>query len=216
MRRRCLVFEMSGARRKHFNENSGSGSSVLLQSNDGNSSSNDQNRVPVKTANETSIRVLPGIGLHLNTIAPTPKDFKIVNLDSSASRRLLIGPSSSVHFHPSTTNSGQDLLNNSLPVNSSEQAADGTENTVLPLEDACEASAYMANEEINHGSPKKKRYICFFFVSLLISQLQNLFFIIVLLKLMAVNRIFRRRIEQAGEAEACKRCNCKKSKCLKL
>ncbi|KAI3469608.1 hypothetical protein Pfo_026271 [Paulownia fortunei] len=179
MRRRCLVFEMGAARRKHLDENSGSDSSVLLQS-DGNTSSDDQKLLPIKTGNESSRCVLPGIGLHLNALATTPKDYKIVNHDSSASGRLLIGPSSAVNFHPSTT--GQELLNNILPVASSDREIDSVENAVLPVEDACQASGYMANEDINQSSPKKKR----------------------------------RKAEQAGEGESCKRCNCKKSKCLKL
>ncbi|KAK4425642.1 protein tesmin/TSO1-like CXC 2 [Sesamum alatum] len=178
MRRRCLVFEMAGGRRKHMDENSGSDSSALLQS-DGNTSSNDQ-KLLMRTGNDSSRRVLPGIGLHLNALATTPKDYKIVNPDSSATGRLLIGPSSSVNFHPSPT--GQELLNNILPVAPSDREIDSIDNALLPVEDACQASGYMANEEMNQNSPKKKR----------------------------------RRVEQAGEGEACKRCNCKKSKCLKL
>ncbi|KAK4405744.1 protein tesmin/TSO1-like CXC 2 [Sesamum angolense] len=179
MRRRCLVFEMAGGRRKHMDENSGSDSSALLQS-DGNTSSNDQKLLPMRTGNDSSRRVLPGIGLHLNALATTPKDYKIVNHDSSASGRLLIGPSSSVNFHPSTT--GQELLNNILPVAPSDREIDSIDNALLPVEDACQGSGYMANEEINQNSPKKKR----------------------------------RRVEQSGEGDSCKRCNCKKSKCLKL
>ncbi|KAH6816406.1 hypothetical protein C2S51_021226 [Perilla frutescens var. frutescens] len=179
MRRRCLVFEMGGARRKHLEENSGSDSSVWLHS-DGNSPSNDQNLVPINKGNDSSRCLLPGIGLHLNALATTPKDYKIVNPDSSASARLLIGPSSVVNLHPSTT--GQGLLGNILPVAPSDREIDITENAVPPVEDACPPSGYAANEEISQGSPKKKR----------------------------------RRGEQAGEGEACKRCNCKRSKCLKL
>lgn len=160
MRRRCLVFEMGGARRKHLDENSGPDSSVWLQS-DGNMSSNDQKLVSIKTGNESSRCLLPGIGLHLNALATTPKDYKIVNHDSSASGRLLIGPSSSVNFHPSTTD--QELLNSILPVAASDREIDSIDNAVLPVEDACHASGYAANEEINQSSPKKKRYIlvCF-------------------------------------------------------
>ncbi|KAL3626310.1 hypothetical protein CASFOL_029859 [Castilleja foliolosa] len=167
MRRRCLVFEMGGARRKHLDESSGSGSdaSVLLQSDDNNTSSNDHKLL--KTTK------LPGIGLHLNALAATPKEYKIVNpQDSSTSRRLLIRPSSSVDFH--TSNPGQELLNNSGPVALSlEGETDSAQNAVV---------GNVANEEINPSSPKKKR----------------------------------RKVEQAGEGDSCKRCNCKKSKCLKL
>ncbi|KAK6117194.1 hypothetical protein DH2020_049073 [Rehmannia glutinosa] len=155
MRRRCLVFEMGGARRKHLDENSGCDSSVLLQS-DGNTPSNDHKLVSIKTGNESSRRVLPGIGLHLNALAATPKDYNSVNHDSSAPRRLLIGPSATVDFHPSTA--GQELLNNIIPVASSDRDIDRVENDVLPVEDACQASGFVANEETNiQSSPKKKR-----------------------------------------------------------
>lgn len=180
MRRRCLVFEMGGARRKHLEENSGSDSSVWLHSSDDNTPSNDQKLASIDRGNESSRCLLPGIGLHLNALATAPKDYKIVNPDSSASARLLIGPSSVVNIHPSTN--GQGLLDTILPVAPSDRELDGMENAVLPVEDSCPPSGYAANEEINQGSPKKKR----------------------------------RRAEQAGEGESCKRCNCKRSKCLKL
>lgn len=154
MRRRCLVFEMGGARRKHLEENPVSDSSVWLCS-DGNTDS-DQKLASVNKGNEPSRRLLPGIGLHLNALATTPKDYKP---DSSASARLLIGPSSVVNLNPSS----QGLLDNVLPVNTSDRDVDGMENAVLPVEEACPPSAYTANEEINQGSPKKKRYSCSFF-----------------------------------------------------
>ncbi|KAL3648998.1 hypothetical protein CASFOL_005401 [Castilleja foliolosa] len=160
MRRRCLVFEMGGGRKKHMAGSSGSDSSALLQSDDNNTSSSDQ-----KLLRTTK---LPGIGLHLNALAATPKEYKLVNgQDSSTSRRLLIGPSSSVDFNSS--NAGQELLSNGGLVNLSlEGEIDSVENAVV--------------DEINPCSPKKKR----------------------------------RKVEQAGDGNSCKRCNCKKSKCLKL
>ncbi|KAL0434097.1 UNVERIFIED_CONTAM: protein tesmin/TSO1-like CXC 2 [Sesamum latifolium] len=117
---------------------------------------------------------------HLEENSATPKDYKIVNHEASASGRLLIGPSSSSNFHRPT--SDQELFSNILADNLIEREIDTVENVGLPVEDPCQESEYMANEEINQCSPKKKR----------------------------------RRLEQGGEAEACKRCNCKKSKCLKL
>lgn len=156
MRRRCLVFEMGGARRKHLEENSGSDSSVWLHSSDDNTPSNDQKLVSMNRGNESSRCLLPGIGLHLNALATTPKDYKIVNPDCSASARLLIGPSSVVNIHPSTN--GQGLLDTILPVAPSDRELDGMENDVLPVEDSRPPSGYAANEEINQGSPKKKRY----------------------------------------------------------
>lgn len=177
MRRRCLVFEMAGARRKHMDDGSASDSPILLKSDD-NASSNQQIVTSV-TENDSS-RLLPGIGLHLNALAATPKDFKIVNHESSASGRLLIGPSSSANFLPPT--SGQDLLSNTLANYSLEREIDNFESGGLPMEDPSQESGYIANEDINPSSPKRRR----------------------------------RRFEQAGDGESCKRCNCKKSKCLKL
>ncbi|KAL2530516.1 Protein tesmin/TSO1-like CXC 2 [Forsythia ovata] len=178
MRRRCLVFEMVGSRRKCFHENSVSDSSVFLQS-DGNTSTSNEQLLHAKTGNDSSHRVLPGIGLHLNALATTPKDYKFVKHEALGSGRLLIGPSPNANFLPPTT--GQELLNNTLAVNL-EREIGAVENGVPEEDDACQASGYMVNEEINQSSPKKKR----------------------------------RRLEQAGDGEACKRCNCKKSKCLKL
>ncbi|KAL0392988.1 UNVERIFIED_CONTAM: CRC domain-containing protein TSO1 [Sesamum radiatum] len=126
MRRRCLVFEMAGVRPKHLEENSGSDSSVLPQF-DGNTTSNPQ-LVPTKRGNDSLCRVLPGIGLHLNALAATPKDYKIVNHEASASGRLLIGPSSSSNFHRPTSN--QELFSNNLADNLMEREIDTVENVV--------------------------------------------------------------------------------------
>ncbi|XP_073300699.1 protein tesmin/TSO1-like CXC 2 isoform X1 [Primulina huaijiensis] len=178
MRRRCLVFEMAGAHRQCFEETSAPESSVVLQSGS-DTSTNNRQRVLTNTIDESPRCVVPTLGLHLNALGTTPKDYKLVNLESSASRRLLIGPSPSVDFHPPTT--GQESLNN-LDVTSLGGDIDTIEDFAPLTEDSCQASVYVANEEITQGSPKKKR----------------------------------RRLEQAGEGESCKRCNCKKSKCLKL
>ncbi|XP_042026307.1 protein tesmin/TSO1-like CXC 2 [Salvia splendens] len=156
MRRRCLVYEMAGGRRKHMEDGSACDSPLMLTTS--GSASSDKQTGRTKTENDCS-RLLPGIGLHLNALAATPKDLKIVNHESSASGRLLIGPSSSANFR-------QDLLRNY----SLERANDALEN------------GRIANEDINPSSPKKRR----------------------------------RRSEQGGDGESCKRCNCKKTKCLKL
>lgn len=158
MRRRCLVFEMGGARRKHMEESSGSDS--LWLNSDGTTPSNDQNSAPLNRANERCL--MPGIGLHLNALASAPKDFKIVNPDStSATARLVIGPSSVVNLHHSSTS--QELLDSVLPQASSEREMDGMETAIVPVEDVCPPSGFAANEEINQGSPKKKRYTHIYF-----------------------------------------------------
>ncbi|KAG6393096.1 hypothetical protein SASPL_147326 [Salvia splendens] len=167
MRRRCLVYEMAGGRRKRVED--GSADTPLLLTTSGSASS-DKQTARTNTENDC-YRILPGIGLHLNALAATPKDFKIFNHESSASGRLLIGPSSSANFR-------QDLLRNY----SLERENDALENDGFVMEDHSWESGHVANEDINPSSPKKRR----------------------------------RRSEQGGDGESCKRCNCKKSKCLKL
>ncbi|KAL1536123.1 protein tesmin/TSO1-like CXC 2 [Salvia divinorum] len=164
LRRRCLVYDQ----RKHMEDGSASDSPLLLTS--GGSASSDKQIARTMTENDC-YRLLPGIGLHLNALATTPKDLKIVNHESSASGRLLIGPSSSANFR-------EDLLRNY----SLERENDTLEIGGLFMEDHSRESGHMANGEINPVSPKKRR----------------------------------RRLEQGGDGESCKRCNCKKSKCLKL
>lgn len=178
MRRRCLVFEMAGALGNNLDKNSSPDSSVLPQS-DCNTSSNDTQLFPRKTINESPLCIIPSMGLHLNALGTTTKDYKIVNHEASASGRLLIGASSSFSSHPPI---GQELLNNTSSDTSVRRENGNIKDFVLPVENACQPCGYVANEEINPSSPKKKRH----------------------------------RSEQAGEGEACKRCNCKKSKCLKL
>ncbi|KAL3505969.1 hypothetical protein ACH5RR_031351 [Cinchona calisaya] len=179
MRRRCLVFEMAGARKKHLDENSGSVSSILLQS-DGNTPTADKQLVPFRTGNDSSRCILPGIGLHLNALATAPKDLKVVKQDASVPGRLVITPGSAANFQSVMV--GQESSDPSLALTSTESDMDPVENGVPLMEDTNQASALMVIEEFNQNSPKKKR----------------------------------RRLEPAGEPEACKRCNCKKSKCLKL
>ncbi|CAK9160673.1 unnamed protein product [Ilex paraguariensis] len=180
MRRRCLVFEMGGARRKHLDEGSSAGSSMLLLP-DGTTGSNDKQLAPIKPGNDSSRCILPGIGLHLNALATTSKDYTVVKHEALASGiKIRSAHDSSASFHYLT--SGQEPLNNSLVVTSSEIDIGSAENEALVVEEASRASGYEVTEEFNQSSPKKKR----------------------------------RRSEHAGEMEACKRCNCKKSKCLKL
>ncbi|KAL9317471.1 hypothetical protein ACSQ67_013988 [Phaseolus vulgaris] len=67
-----------------------------------------------------------------------------------------------------------------------EKDLEPSENEVQPGEDCTQPLLLMAGEDFQQNSPKRKR------------------------------QIHRRRLEPDGEGESCKRCNCKKSKCLKL
>lgn len=174
MRRRCLVFEMMGSRRKHMED--------ISNVSDSNETviPNDNSLIPMRTGNgngnESSRCILPGIGLHLNALASTLVDQKVVKHESSGSGGQLIiaPPSAAYHSIPS----GQDLVTTMADAPSLENDQNG----VTVTEDVSKALGFVINEELSQGSPRKKR----------------------------------RRMEHAGENEACKRCNCKKSKCLKL
>ncbi|KAJ0743779.1 putative transcription factor Tesmin family [Helianthus annuus] len=179
MRRRCLVFEMAGSRRKHF-EDVSNGSSVNLSESNQTVVSNENKLLPLRTGNDSSKCKLPGIGLHLNAIASNLVEHKAIKHESSGSgRQLIISPSSAAY---SSVGPGQELMTKPSDVPS-------FENDVRPAqnigEDASKALGFVGNDELSQSqtSPRKKR----------------------------------RRVESAGDSEAaCKRCNCKKSKCLKL
>ncbi|KAJ4955905.1 hypothetical protein NE237_012688 [Protea cynaroides] len=178
MRRRCLVFEMSGAQKKNLADDSKSSSSVSSHSDV--KATDDQELVPLKPGNSSSPCMLPGIGLHLNALATTSKDCRVVKHETLSSGRQLISMRSSITSFHSVT-SGQLTLTTSLALNSTEREIGPADNGML-VQDASQASTFGVSEEFNSSSPKKKR----------------------------------RKLENVVETEACKRCNCKKSKCLKL
>lgn len=155
--RRCLTFEMPRTK-KSMDGVLFSSSISSLQNEEKPLSSNKQ---PITPATNTSRRLLPNIGLHLNALA-TSKDCGIPNQQMLSSNT-------------------QDLLVNSS-VASLRKEEDPAENAVENAEDSSQLSVYAATDELNPNSPKKKR----------------------------------RKFETTGEGESCKRCNCKKSKCLKL
>ncbi|CAI9118409.1 OLC1v1019976C1 [Oldenlandia corymbosa var. corymbosa] len=179
MRRRCLVFEMVGGRRKHLDENSISVSPTLTQS-DGNTPSVDKQPNSIRTPSDSSRCILPGIGLHLNALASAPKDLKVVKHDASIPGRLVIAPGSTATFRSAMAD--QDSFHQPLALATVEPDIDPSDSGLPHVEDPNQSSAMVVYDEFNQNSPKKKR----------------------------------RRLENDAEPEACKRCNCKKSKCLKL
>ncbi|XP_057475567.1 protein tesmin/TSO1-like CXC 2 [Actinidia eriantha] len=180
MRRRCLDFETAGTRKRHLDHSSHSGTSMLSQS-DVNVESNDKQLVPAKPVNDSSRCILPGIGLHLNSLARTSKEYNVVSRETLASgSQLIIDPGSTASFH--SLNTCQESLNKSLAVTSMERNNGPAESRFLGTKDASAGPGYIPSEDTNQSSPRKKR----------------------------------RRLEDARESEGCKRCNCKKSKCLKL
>ncbi|KAG9451939.1 hypothetical protein H6P81_004843 [Aristolochia fimbriata] len=177
MRRRCLVFEAAGAQNKNFEDDLRNTSSISSQA-DGKISPSDKQLVPFKTSgiSSSSSCMVPGIGLHLNTLASNSKSCKVVKQEIIASGRRLISMPKPVGSF-SSVSTGQRAPIKCLPLNSIDPL-----NKESPFTQDHLSIGLGAGEESNPSSPKKKR----------------------------------RRVETVGEPEACKRCNCKKSKCLKL
>ncbi|GAB4855410.1 hypothetical protein Ancab_024033 [Ancistrocladus abbreviatus] len=174
IQQRSLVFELSGAHYRKLISDSASGSSISEQS---------ASKVPLREkriissipGSNSFSSVLPGIGLHLNALAAT-RDQIIAKQEPLTSKRRLI----STDYTKSCFDLGTvdpNPMNAPLALNSEEK-----DNEVQVTENACQDSTFSDSEELNQGSPMKKR----------------------------------QKSESAGESEACQRCNCKRSKCLKL
>ncbi|OVA05412.1 CRC domain [Macleaya cordata] len=192
MRRRCLVFEKAGANKKSFEDGLSSSSSISCQS-DGKFTSDDKQLVTFKSGCGSSRSMLPGIGLHLNALAATTKDCRVVKHEALASGRQLISVRSSIASYHCLLSEEK-----SLAKKSTEAEMCNADNEVLVMQDTSQ-SAFGVREEFNQSSLKKKRHAN----HLLTFLAENLFPDV-------------RRVEHDGENEGCKRCNCKKSKCLKL
>lgn len=106
----------------------------------------DTQLVPVKPGSDSPRCILPGIGLHLNALAITSKDSKNIKHETSSSTITLPGSATGQEF------------NESLTLASSERDMDFIENGFPLVEDVSQASAYLAGEDLNQGSPKKKRH----------------------------------------------------------
>uniref|UniRef100_A0A7N1A7N9 CRC domain-containing protein n=1 Tax=Kalanchoe fedtschenkoi TaxID=63787 RepID=A0A7N1A7N9_KALFE len=158
VRRRCLVFDTNGAQNFFLPDPSSSNPSMCMHDN--------KKGVTSKNADSSTLRILPGIGLHLNALATSGDHGVQVSVSScSTSFQLPTTPQESVH----DVLTGASLGKNVDP------------GMIQGSEDASLASGLVSVDDINHNSPIKKR--C--------------------------------KPESSGD-ESCKRCNCKKSKCLKL
>ncbi|KDO40300.1 hypothetical protein CISIN_1g006300mg [Citrus sinensis] len=172
--RRCLDFEMVGARKKKVACESNCTSSNLSQA-DCKDASIKKHFVPSKSKSSSSSMVA-GAGLHLNALAAASKDGKLVKCKTTASgskvisMRICESPCLSLTSCPNLLNKSEER--DPVPC--------GTE--VYVVENAMQPSVSVGSEEFNHSSPKRKRY----------------------------------KPEHNVESMACKRCNCKRSKCLKL
>lgn len=135
-------------------------SSSMLSQSDGEFMSNDKQLVLPKHGNDSSRCILPGIGLHLNALATSSKDYNIIKHETLTSGRQLISvPNSSASYL--STMDGQEPVNKSLVLSSSDRETDPDENGLQVPEDTSQASAYVISEEPNQSSPKKKRHVQF-------------------------------------------------------
>uniref|UniRef100_A0A2N9FIW0 CRC domain-containing protein n=1 Tax=Fagus sylvatica TaxID=28930 RepID=A0A2N9FIW0_FAGSY len=186
IRRRCLVFETSGGHKNKAICNSNSSSLIPIPSDCSVSSNEEQ--VQENTRNSYSPSMLPGIGLHLNALATGSNDSKVVKLESLAcGRKQIIMPNSMVSCNPLTP--GQNPLDKSLTLNTLEDELVPCDDEAQVTENAPQTSTSAVGEEFDQSSPRRKRH----------AQTILLF-----------------KLENVGESKACKRCNCKRSKCLKL
>ncbi|XP_061354501.1 protein tesmin/TSO1-like CXC 2 [Gastrolobium bilobum] len=149
--RRCLDFEMARVRTKNTDENSNTGSNA--SQSDERNATNEKHLLPTKRNGNSQRCILPGIGLHLNALANL-KDYKGMNNEKLSSGRQLSLPSSTSSLHLSISQEHQHL---SLVSVSSERDLVPSDNGVQPAEDCSQGSAYMAGEDFNQNSPKKKR-----------------------------------------------------------
>lgn len=147
MRRRCLDFEMASVRRKNSDDNSKPGSSA--SQTDEENVANEKKLLPAKRNANSQRCILPGIGLHLNALAAFKDNKGIQNENFSSAKITLPSSSSSLLEH-------QHL---SLVPVSSERQLDPSDNGIQPAEDCSQAAAYMAGEDFNPNSPKKKRQV---------------------------------------------------------
>lgn len=144
---------MAGALRKNLDD--GSNCSSSISQSDEKISTIDKQLGSVKPGNDSTRRILPGIGLHLNALAATSKDYMIIKSEIFSSGRQPSLPKTTASIHSPTDS--QESLDKSLILASSEIDTDGTENGVQLLEGGSQAPAL--SEEFNQNSPKKKRHV---------------------------------------------------------
>lgn len=198
MRRRCLDFEMAGNPQTSASAAAHGASSIRGSSSSSSSSSSqpNQNLLSLTSSGNAFRCTLPGIGLHLNALAATLKRSDSENLCSETRPNL-------APFYAPNSSQYQPLLASSTPERGS------------PLQEP----ALPIGEDLDQINPKKNRCEAwiyspwkFWIVVILAFLFAGCF---VWLFLTTCEWIRRKWIDNAGIG-ACKRCNCKKSRCLKL
>nr|XP_009417099.1 PREDICTED: protein tesmin/TSO1-like CXC 3 isoform X3 [Musa acuminata subsp. malaccensis] len=176
MHRRCLVFEVASVSKRNMYSDLDLNPSTSFPSKgkricDGNN---------LEPKISRSLCALSGIGLHLNTLATTSKD-RMVNKETLSTGKQPISIPCSIDPFPSTTAEDNSLRKPFSAEKDLRPSGSELDPQIISY-DAPKDGKPNNSEELNQGSPKKKR----------------------------------RKSENGGESEGCKRCNCKKSKCLKL
>lgn len=140
---------MANVQKKNSDDNS-KGSSSTSESDERNVA-NEKQLLPAKL-NQRGI--LQGIGLHLNALAAL-KEYKGIQIENLSSGRQLSLPNST-SLQISTSQEQQHL---SLVPVSSERDLDSSDNGLQPTEDCSQPSVYMAGEDFNKNSPRKKKQV---------------------------------------------------------
>ncbi|EXB39198.1 hypothetical protein L484_006166 [Morus notabilis] len=166
IRRRSLVFERAESHKRKSICDS-------IQSNNKAATSDDK-----LALSGYSFSKLPGIGLHLNTLAST-NDGLVSNENWASESQLISTPRI---MKPCS------LALPEVPPDNLERALVPWDGETQVTETTYQTSEYLVGEELKHTSPRNKRHV----------------------------RNTLCKSEQVGEDLACKRCNCKRSKCLKL
>lgn len=144
LRRRCLVFEMAGPRRKPLTDISNVGPTMLSHPYDN----------PSKPKHDIPRCNLSGIGLHLNAIASTSVNHNVTKSEALTTDRKQLSLFSSAVCLDSSIR--QEQPKESLVASSSEIDMLPAGEDMSRVEDAGQASE-MVNEALDHNSPKKKR-----------------------------------------------------------
>jgi hypothetical protein len=143
---------MASVRKKISDNNSNAGSSTTQS--EVRNAADEKQLLPAKRNANSQRCILPGIGLHLNALA-TVKDHKgKQNENATSERQLSLANSTSLLLSACQDHQHLSVLSVSV---SSERELDPSDNGVHPAEDCPQALAYMAAEDFNPNSPKKKR-----------------------------------------------------------
>lgn len=145
---------MGGARRKFLDDGSSSSSSMLP--NCCNITSSENQPIPSKSDNKSSQCILPAIGLHLNALARSSKDYNANNQETSVALRLLMNDPSS-HAAPDSFANDQEIIIQPLALNSADGDLGPVDGGVRVTEDAYQLSGYVGSDHLNQSSPKKKK-----------------------------------------------------------